>query len=331
MLTAVGVVVVMLLAMKFYGGAVKQSCVIELSDRLLREEGGRDVIDSLVLPHIRHQRSFVFYADRLLLWDSLRSGRYELREGMSVVEIVRMLKLGMQSPLNVTFTNARGLEAIAGRLEKQIEADSLTLLECFRSDAVLESVGLKREEIMSLFIPNTYELWWNITPTEFVVRMKLEYDRFWTAARERRREALKMSRVEVSTLASIVMEESAMVDEMPRVAGVYINRLRRGYRLQADPTVRFAIGDYSIKRILHKHLEYKSPYNTYLHRGLPPGPIAVPSIAAIDAVLNYEHHDYLYFCARAEFDGYHNFARTYEQHLKNARLYKNALDSRGVK
>lgn len=318
-------------AVQFYGGAVRQYCVIELSDRVINESEGREIIDSLVMPHIRHRRAFSIYADRLKLWDSLRSGRYELREGMSVVDIVRMLKLRMQTPLNVTFTNARGLEAIAGRLAQQIEPDSAALLKCFTSDAVLESVGMTREEILSLFIPNTYELWWNITPTELVMRMKLEYDRFWTAAREKRREAMKMSRVEVSTLASIVMEESAKRDEMPRIAGVYINRLRRGYRLQADPTVRFAIGDYSIKRILHKHLEYKSPYNTYLHRGLPPGPIAVPSIAAIDAVLNYEHNNYLYFCARAEFDGYHNFAKTYEQHLKNARAYMKELDRRSIK
>ncbi len=317
--------------LQFYGGAVKAPFVIELSDRVLNERGGREVLDSLVSPNIRHRRAFTIYADWLDLWDSVKAGRYELRQGMDVIDIVRMLKLGLQTPLNVTFTSARGMDHLAGKLAKQIEPDSLALLEAFRSADLAASMGLKEEEMLAIFIPNTYQLWWTVTPEELVKRMNVEYDRFWTPAREEARKALNLSRVEVSTLASIVVEESAKVDEMPRIAGVYINRLRRGIKLQADPTVKFAIGDSSIKRVLNKHLTYDSPYNTYKHKGLPPGPIAVASIAAINAVLNYEKHNYIYFCARPEFDGYHNFASTYSKHLENARAYSAELNRRGIK
>lgn len=321
-----GLLFLLCFVFKFYSNAVRQSVVIELSVKDISEFGGRKMVDSLVMPNIRHRGAFRAYANRLNLWDRVKSGRYELRRGMDVVELVRMLKLGMQTPLNVIFNNARGVAYLAGQIGSQIEADSADLHRTILSKEISKEMGMKPEEMLSIFIPNTYQLWWTITPESFVRRMKVEYDRFWTEEREAKRKALGLSRVEVSTLASIVYEESAKADEMPTIAGVYLNRLRRGMKLQADPTVRFAIGDFSIKRVLHKHLEYRSPYNTYLYKGLPPGPIALPSIVAIESVLNAEKHNYLYFCARATMDGYHNFTASYSTHMANARAYAAALD-----
>jgi UPF0755 protein len=185
--------------------------------------------------------------------------------------------------------------------------------------------------MFSIFIPNTYEFYWTVTPEDFVDRMYKEYKRFWTGERDKKRERSGLNRVEVSTLASIVYEETRKVDEMPRVAGVYVNRLKQGIPLQADPTIKYAMQDFGLRRILYRHLKYESPYNTYLHRGLPPSPICMPSIEAIDAVLNFEKHDYIFFCARPTFDGYHNFARTLKEHNANARAYQAELNKRKIK
>ena len=182
-----------------------------------------------------------------------------------------------------------------------------------------------------MFIPNTYEVWWNITPEGLTERMKKEYDNFWNEERLAKLARTRLTQKEVSTLASIICEETRMTDEMPTMAGVYINRLRRGMLLQADPTVKFAIGDFTIRRVLNRHLEVDSPYNTYKYAGLPPSPICMPSIKGIDAVLNYKESNYLYFCAKEDFSGYHNFARTLSEHNQNARRYANALNRAGIR
>ncbi|MFI3304419.1 MAG: endolytic transglycosylase MltG [Rikenellaceae bacterium] len=308
-----------------------QNIAIELSSRCLEECGGVRVIDSLLKPHIRHRVAFNIYADRMDLWDRVKPGHYELKRGMDVIDIVRMLKLGIQTPVKVVFNNARGAGYLAGMISKQIEADSLDILSAMQSSELASELKLSSEQIVSLFIPNTYELWWTITPESLVRRMRLESDRFWTSAREESRKKLNLSRVEVITLASIVYEETKRVDEMSRIAGVYLNRLRRGIKLQADPTVKYAIGDFSIRRVLYKHLEFDSPYNTYKYKGLPPAPISTPSIAAIDSVLKFEKHNYIYFCARPEMDGYHNFATTYSQHRINSKAFSDELDKLGIR
>ena len=182
-----------------------------------------------------------------------------------------------------------------------------------------------------MFIPDTYEFYWTVSPQDFVHRMKREYDRFWTPERDARRQRSGLSRLEVMTLASIVYEETRKTDEMPRIAGVYINRLRRGIPLQADPTVKYAMQDFALRRILYKHLKYPSPYNTYVNKGLPPSPICMPGKNAIEAVLDFEKHDYIFFCARPTFDGYHNFARTLSEHNRNARAYSAELNRRKIK
>ena len=282
-------------------------------------------------PRTDHHWAFDRYAGRLELERSFKPGHYVLEPGMNVVEIARMLKLGMQTPVRVTLNYARTRAFLASRLARQLDADSAELMRALTDPQLAREVGTDSLQLFSIFIPNTYEFYWTVSPEDFVRRMRKEYDRFWTPERDAARRRSGLSRDEVMTLASIVTEETNKADEMPRVAGVYINRLRKGMPLQADPTVKYALQDFSLRRILHKHLRTPSPYNTYLNKGLPPSSIAMPSVAAIDGVLNFENHDYLFFCARPTFDGYHSFARTYGEHLANARAYSAELNRRNIK
>lgn len=282
----------------------------------------------MLSPDIKHFKAFKYYANHLNLEDSFKPGHYILKKGMSAVDVARMLKLGEQTPVRITINNVRIPAELASKLARQLEADSTAFAATLTSDAAAREAGFDSLSLFSMFIPNTYEVYWTMTPEEFVGRMKREYDAFWTPARDEKLARCRMSRFEVMTLASILYEETKAVDEMPRIAGVYINRLRKGMLLQADPTVKYALQDFALTRILHSHLKVQSPYNTYVTKGLPPSPICMPSIDAIDAVLNYEEHPYIYFCARPTFDGHHNFAVTYNEHLANARAYVKALNAR---
>ena len=250
---------------------------------------------------------------------------------MNVVEVARMLKLGLQTPVRISVNNVRTSAQLARKLARQIDADSASMMRALTSKELAAEVGFDSLTLFSMFIPDTYEVWWTITPEDFVRRMKREYDRFWTGERDARRARSGLSRLGVMTLASIVYEETRKTDEMPRIAGVYVNRLRRGIPLQADPTIKYAMQDFGLRRILYRHLKYPSPYNTYINKGLPPSPICMPGKNAIDAVLNFEEHDYLYFCARPTFDGYHNFARTLREHNANARAYSAELNRRKIR
>ena len=314
------------LRQQFYGNAVKTERELFVSSRA----DYRALVDSL-LPELKHHWAFGVYARRINLAETFKSGHYLLERGMSVIRVARMLKLGMQTPVRVTINNVRIPAQLAQKLAGQIDADSAAIMQALTSDEVARKAGFDSLTLFSMFIPNTYEFYWTVTPEEFVQRMKREYDRFWTPGRDALRERSGLSRLEVMTLASIVYEETRKTDEMPRIAGVYVNRLRKGMPLQADPTVKYAMQDFGLRRILHKHLKYESPYNTYRNKGLPPSPICMPGIDAIDAVLNYEVHDYLFFCARATFDGYHNFARTLREHNANARAYSAELNRRKIK
>ncbi|MEA3317340.1 MAG: endolytic transglycosylase MltG, partial [Bacteroidota bacterium] len=235
-----------------------------------------------------------------------------------------------QKPLKLVFNNIRNIENLAGRVAKKIEADSSAIVNLMHNNKFIEELGFNKYTYTCIFIPNTYEFWWNTSAKSFVLRMHKEYLKFWNTERKAKAKKLNLSKEEVITIASIVDEETYKNDEMPRIAGVYINRLRKRIPLQADPTIKFAVGDFSIKRVLTKHLKTESPYNTYKHYGLPPGPISIPSIAAIDAVLNYEHHKYLYFCAKDDFSGYHNFAKNLYEHNRNARAYRRALNKKRI-
>ena len=247
------------------------------------------------------------------------------------MDVVNMLRSGAQKPVRLIFNNTRTLQDLAGRIAGQIEADSITLLTHLTAPETAKKYNLTQEEVIGLFIPNTYEVWWNISPEALTDRMAKEWKRFWNEERTKRLSRTKLSKMEVITLASIVYEETKNVGEMPKIAGVYINRLRRGMPLQACPTAKYAVGDFTIKRVLHKHTQVKSPYNTYLNKGLTPGPICTPSIAAIDAVLNYSDHSYLYFCAKEDFSGTHYFSKTLSEHNRYAARYTKALKKSGIR
>lgn len=280
---------------------------------------------------IKDMDRFAQTARLLGLDESVRPGHYRLKKGTSYKDAVRMFRRGLQTPVRVTFNNIRTLPQLAGRVGTQLEPDSLTMAAVLTADTTAARYGFDSRTFIAMFIPDTYEFYWTATPAAFLDRMYKEYERFWNAERLEKLAATGLTRTQAVTLASIVYEETKMTDEMPAVAGVYINRLAVGMPLQADPTVKFAVGDFSIKRVLNRHLEVDSPYNTYKHAGLPPGPVSMPSVKAIDAVLNYQKHKYVYFCARPDFSGYHNFAVTLAQHNRNAEAYRRALDAGGIR
>ena len=313
----------------FYGKAIENEKVIYISSATTYAQIESDLRQSL--RSNLHRTAFDFYAKRLNLEGRFRTGRYLFHEGESVIRAVRKLVLGEQSPVKLVVGEARTLPQLAGKLAKQIEADSATLLMAMRNKQLRKELGFVKDSTIAMFIPNTYEVWWDITPERLLHRIKREYDHFWNEERTAKLKRCGLSKYEVMTLASIVYEEVKIPSEMRMIAGVYINRLRGGIALGACPTIKYAMGDFALQRILHKHLKYRSPFNTYINRGLPPAPICVPSVAAIDAVLDYAEHKYLYFCARPELDGRHNFARTLKEHNANSRKYSVAIEKLGVK
>ena len=246
---------------------------------------------------------------------------YILTDGMTNQKLINMLRMGYQTPVKVVFNNIRTVEQLAGRISEQIEADSLAIITAINDNPDVDA---------TTFIPNTYEFYWNVDAVDFVEKMVTEHKRFWNETRLKKANALKLTPHQVSVLASIIDKETTKTSEMPRIAGVYLNRLRQHWPLQADPTLVFALGDYNIRRVLDVHKNIDSPYNTYKYAGLPPGPICIPSIAAIDAVLNAEKHKYFYFCAKDDLSGYHVFAKTITEHNKNAEKYRRALNKNKI-
>ncbi len=266
---------------------------------------------------------------------NIKAGKYAITKGMSNNDIINSIR-SKNLPIKLSFNNQDALEKLAGRVSVQIEADSLSLLQLMQDTLFLKENGFNTATALGMYLPNTYEFFWNSSAKLFRSRMLKEYNRFWNASRLAKAKALGLSKNQVITLASIVYEESKQSSEQPRVAGVYINRLRIGMPLQADPTLKFAaykLPQYKntvIKRVLNVHKDIDSPYNTYKNLGLPPGLIAMPDISAIEAVLNYEKHNYLYFAADAKRLGFHKFAKTLAQHNKNAREYHRYLSSQGI-
>ncbi|MBN2814349.1 MAG: endolytic transglycosylase MltG [Bacteroidales bacterium] len=290
-----------------------------------------DVIALLEENHIiKDRKTFDWAAGKKNYAENIHPGRYRIRQNMSNNQLLDMLRSGLQEPVNVVINVARTPEDLATKIATQIEAGKDDMMILMNDEAYLLTLGFNKETIIGMFIPNTYEFWWNTDARDFFTRMKKEYDRFWNRERSGRAGEMKFSPNEIITLASIIISETNKEDEYRRIAGVYINRLNKGMRLQADPTVKFALGDFERQRILKADTYIDSPYNTYMYAGLPPGPIAIPPVKAIDAVLKYEKHDYLYFCAKEDFSGYHSFARTLDQHNRNARLYQKALNRRKI-
>lgn len=262
--------------------------------------------------------------------DNIRTGRYETGKGAGIFTIFRKMRSGIQESVSLTIPCVRTTDRLAGALADKLMIDSLSLYEALTDTATCTKYGYTPETIICMFIPNTYDVYWNTSIERFLDKMNSESKKFWNFERSKKAEAMNLSKEQVITLASIVDEETADDNEKPMIAGMYFNRLKAGMPLQADPTVKFALKDFKLKRIYHNMLNVKSPYNTYKNIGLPPGPIRIPTVAGIDAVLNRVHHDYMYMCAKEDFSGTHNFAKTYEEHLLNADKYSKALNNRGI-
>ena len=273
-----------------------------------------------------------------MAWDWLtwagygvRTGRYEIAPGEPLWGVYRRLRGGAQNPMRLVVPEVRTMNQMAGRIAQQLLLDSACIAEALANAEVCARYGYTPQTIPAMFVPNSYEVYWTISLEDLLGRMAREHDAFWTEARRAKAKKWGLTELEVSTLASIVESETANDAEKPMIAGLYYRRLKTGMLLQADPTVIFGIGDFSIRRVLNKHLQYDSPYNTYLYKGLPPGPIRVPSQVGLDAVLDHVEHEYIYMCAKEDFSGTHNFARTVAEHRANARKYIAALNKRGIK
>lgn len=329
MLLIVAVAVVGILAYhNFFSPAVTERFTL-----VLRSDESYEEMVAKVKKNINFDLAFDIYAKYINLDRGIEAGTYTFDAGMTAIQVARTLKFGSDNSVRLVINNARTPEALAGKIAAQVDADSLSILKALHSEELMKEFGYDSAEAMfAIFLPNTYQVYADVTPEALVRRMKQESDKFWGAeSRISKLERSGLTPYEAMVLASIVHEETNAKEEMARVAGVYINRLQRGMLLQADPTLKYAAGDPTIKRVLDKHKIIDSPYNTYMYLGLPPTPIAMPDMAAIEGVLNYEEHNYLYFCARPEMDGRHNFARTLSEHNRNAAAYHRALDRMKIK
>lgn len=262
--------------------------------------------------------------------ENIRTGRYAINPDDGAIAVFHRIKSGQQTTISMVVPEARTMERLAELLSKKLMIDSTTIINALKDEDVCHKLGYDTCNIAAMFVPNTYDMYWDVSVDELLQRMKKEHDRFWKGDREAKAAQINLTPTEVATLASIIDEETADNAEKPMIAGMYINRLRVGMPLQADPTIKFALKQFELKRIYNKLLNTDSPFNTYANQGLPPGPIKIASIRGIDAVLNHVKHDYLYMCAKADFSGSHVFAKTYKEHLKNAAEYTQELNARGI-
>jgi len=291
-------------------------------------EGVIDSLNKVLI--IDNPEIFAWVAARKNYPTHIKAGKYIFEKNMSPVSLINNLRAGVQSPVRVTFNNIRTIRQLAGKVGRQIEADSASIADYLSDPRNYSGDGFSKENVISAFIPDTYEFYWNTDASAFYRRMVKEYRKFWNETRLAKAKEIGLTQAEVAILASIVDDEVLKASEKPTIAGVYLNRLRRGIPLQACPTIKFALNDFTITRVLNKHLKIDSPYNTYKHKGFPPGPIGCPTKEGLDAVLNAEKHDYLYFVARADFSGYHHFSRTLAEHNRYAAEYQHELDKRKI-
>lgn len=288
----------------------------------------QEIKDSQLIENIS---TFKLVASLFSLSQNIHPGRYELKNGMGNYSIIKMLKQGHQTPVNLVINKLRTKQDIIKKFSSQLEADKSQWEKLFLDSLFLAKNDIDSNQIQILILPNTYQVYWNTKPEKVMDKFITYKNKFWNETRINKANNLNLTPNQVSIIASIVDEETNKNDEKPMVASVYINRYRKGMKLEADPTVKFAVGDFSLRRILNIHLKTASPYNTYLNTGLPPGPICTPSEKSIDAVLDAKETNYLFFCAKEDFSGYHNFASTYSEHLTNAKKFQNALNQRGIK
>jgi UPF0755 protein len=294
-----------------------------------------DEVENLIRPFLKRVKPFVLVAEKLNYPEAVKPGKYKISKEMSNFELVKMLRSGNQTMVNLSFNNQDTFEKLAGRISQQIEADSISLLKAFNDTVFINEAGFTPATAIGMYIPNSYEFYWNTTAEDFMAKMLNEHNKFWDATRLEKAKKLNLTKNEVITLASIVQKETATVKERPVVAKLYLNRLASDWPLQADPTIIFALkaklgNDMVIKRVFSKDLQIDSPYNTYKNTGLPPGPISMPDISSIEAVLNPANHDYYYMCASVTTFGTHEFAKTLDQHNKNAAKYQQWLNKQGV-
>lgn len=292
----------------------------------------QDVIDSLYHKgYIVNRNTFEWVLNQKNYANNIHPGKYLLKDDMSNNDLVNLLRSGEQVPVKVAFNNVRTLDEMADKVSHNLEFTKEELMNLLSSPEVYTKYGFNESTFATMFLPNTYEFYWNTSATDFIDRMASEYKQFWTEERKAKAKKAGLSQSEVSILASLVESEQNMkYDEQPTIAGLYINRIRKNMLLQCDPTVKFACQDLDAQRVTNAMLEKDSPYNTYKYPGLPPGPIRLPSIRTIKSVLNYEQHGYIYMCAKEDFSGYHNFAKTYNQHLVYARRYQRELNKRRI-
>lgn len=329
-----GLVIMVLVVFKLYARVFAPNVKLDSAQEIFYIPTGSDfeyVLHGLEEGGIiEDSKSFQWVSAKKYYDIKVKPGRYKIRNGASNNELVNMLRAGNQDPVMVVFNNVRSLNDLGGKVAAYLEADSTDFSRYFAELDLPGRYGFDAATFSSMFIPETYEFYWTTTPEVFTERMKQEYDKFWDGERDRKADKLEMTRSEVVTLASIVDEETLYDDENSTVAGLYLNRLEQGIPLQADPTLKFALGDFSRQRMLNEDKKIDSPYNTYKNKGLPPGPISIPSVSAIDGVLDFEKHRFLYMCAKDDFSGYHAFARNYDQHLKNARAYQRELNKKRI-
>lgn len=292
-------------------------------------------VENLARPFLKRVKPFVWVAEKLNYPEAVKPGKYKISKGMSNFDLIKMLRSGKQTTVNLSFNNQDTFEKLASRISQQIEADSIFLLKAFTDIDFISEAGFTPETAIGMYVPNSYEFYWNTTAEDFRAKMQDEYTKFWDTERLEKAKKLNLTQNEVITLASIVQKETATISERPIVAKLYLNRLTSGWPLQADPTIIFALkakfgNEMVIKRVFSKDLEINSPYNTYKNTGLPPGPISMPDISSIEAVLNPANHDYYFMCASVTTFGTHEFAKTLDEHNKNAAKYQQWLNKQGV-
>jgi UPF0755 protein len=318
-------------AYMLYGYIFKPN-VVNDSVILIHTGSTFDVVERLLEDQkaLKNYKAFKWVSKKKDYKTNIKPGRYMLIKGMNNNDLINKLRNGKQDAVKVTFNNIRTFPELAGKVAAYFEADSLSFLTEFLKKENFDKYQFTEASFPSMFVPNTYQLYWTTKPSQFVERMKKEYDKFWNSDRTEKAVAMGMNKIEVSILASIVQEETNKNEEKPVIAGVYLNRLKRGMLLQACPTVKYAVGDFTLRRITTAMTEIDSPYNTYKITGLPPGPITFPEISSIDAVLNAKQHDYLFFCAKDDFSGYNDFSRTLSEHNRKAERYQNALNQQRI-
>lgn len=330
---AVAAIAALTVGKKYYITRVKQISLQETRYLYITDgDNARSVLGKIEdIVEVGNAEGFAILAEHNRFDSRKHSGKFAVKDGDTMKDIYYRIVSNTQTPVKLIVPSTRTIPQLIGAISRQLMLDSAELSRYTSNAAYYNRIGYSKATLPSLFIPETYEVYWNIKPEDLMVRFMKERTRFWNDERRAKAEAIGMTPEEVATLASIVDEETNNSAEMPIVAGLYINRLKKGMPLQADPTVKFAIGDPARKRILKKDLETDSKYNTYKHNGLPPGPIRIPSKQALESVLNYKKHNYLYMCAKEDFSGTHNFAKTLAEHNANARRYQQALDKLKIK